>query len=40
MERNEKGYLALLKDVNENGIRKDNRNGYTYSSFGATLKNE
>ena len=38
MERNEKGYLALLKDVNENGIRKDNRNGFTYSSFGATLK--
>jgi len=38
MERNEKGYLALLKDVNENGIRKDNRNGFTYSSFGAILK--
>ena len=38
MERNEKGYLALLKDINDNGIRKDNRNGFTYSSFGAILK--
>ena len=38
MERNEKGYLALLKDVNDNGIRRDNRNGFTISSFGAILK--
>ena len=38
MERNEKGYLAWLKDVYDNGIRKDNRNGFTYSSFGAILK--
>lgn len=38
MERNEKGYLALLKDIYDNGIKKDNRNGFTYSSFGAILK--
>ena len=38
MERNEKGYLELLKEVNYNGIRKENRNGFTYSSFGSILK--
>ncbi len=35
---NEKGYLELLEDVYKNGIRKDNRNGFTYSSFGSLLK--
>ncbi len=38
MERNEKGYLELLKEVNNNGIRRENRNGFTYSSFGSILK--
>jgi thymidylate synthase len=38
MERNEKGYLNLLKDIYDNGVRKDNRNGFTYSSFGSILK--
>jgi thymidylate synthase len=35
---NEKGYLELLEDVYKNGIRKENRNGFTYSSFGSLLK--
>ena len=38
MERNEKGYLELLKEVNNNGIRRENRNGFTYSCFGSLLK--
>jgi thymidylate synthase len=35
---NEKGYLELLEDIYKNGIRKENRNGFTYSSFGSLLK--
>jgi len=35
---NEKGYLELLEDVYKNGIRKENRNGFTYSLFGSLLK--
>jgi thymidylate synthase len=35
---NEKGYLELLKDVYENGIKKSTRNGFTYSQFGAILR--
>ena len=35
---NEKGYLNLLKDTIENGIKKETRNGYTYSTFGALLR--
>lgn len=38
MERNERGYLNLLEDVYKNGIRKETRNGFTYSSFGSLLK--
>jgi thymidylate synthase len=30
--------LELLKEVNNNGIRRENRNGFTYSSFGSILK--
>jgi len=37
-ERNEKGYLSLLKEVFNNGIRRENRNGFTYSIFGSLLK--
>ena len=40
MEKNEKGYLSLLKEINNNGIRKETRNGFTYSSFGTSLKFE
>ena len=35
---NEQGYLNLLKDTYENGIKKETRNGYTYSTFGALLR--
>jgi len=35
---NERGYLTLLEDVYNTGIKKENRNGFTYSSFGALLK--
>ena len=35
---NEKGYLELLKEVYNNGIKKDTRNGITYSYFGSLLK--
>ena len=35
---NERGYLTLLEDVYNTGIKKENRNGFTYSSFGASLK--
>jgi len=35
---NEIGYLNLLKDVLDNGIKKETRNGNTYSSFGSLLK--
>ena len=35
---NEQGYLNLLKDTYENGIKKETRNGYTYSIFGALLR--
>ena len=34
---NEKGYLELLKEVYNNGIKKDTRNGITYSYFGSLL---
>jgi thymidylate synthase len=34
----EQNYLNLLKDVLENGEKKETRNGITYSSFGALLK--
>lgn len=34
----EKAYLNLLKDVYDNGIQKENRNGFTYSTFGSLLK--
>jgi len=35
---NEQGYLNLLKDTYENGIKKETRNGCTYSTFGALLR--
>lgn len=31
-------YLELLKDIKENGVRKEGRNGVTYSVFGRTIK--
>jgi len=37
-DKNEKGYLELLKFVLENGIRKETRNGFTYSYFGGLLR--
>ncbi len=35
---NEEGYLNLLKEAYNNGIKKTTRNGYTYSYFGSLLK--
>jgi len=37
-DKNEKGYLELLKFVLNNGIRKETRNGFTYSYFGGLLR--
>lgn len=37
-DKNEKAYLSLLKEVLNNGIKKDTRNGITFSSFGALLR--
>ena len=36
--KNERGYLELLKFVLDNGIRKETRNGFTYSYFGGLLR--
>lgn len=36
--KNELGYLELLKFVLDNGIRKETRNGFTYSYFGGLLR--
>jgi len=36
--RNEKAYLQLLDFVLKNGIKKDTRNGITYSHFGSLMK--
>ena len=36
--RNEEAYLHLLNFVLENGIKKDTRNGITYSHFGSLMK--
>lgn len=36
--KNEEAYLNLLKIVLENGIKKDTRNGITYSHFGSLMK--
>jgi thymidylate synthase len=38
VNKNENGYLILLRDVLENGIKRENRNGNTYSIFGSMLK--
>jgi len=38
VNKNENGYLILLRDVLENGIKRENRNGNTYSIFGYMLK--
>jgi len=35
---NEKGYLDLLQLVLDNGIKKDTRNGFTYSYFAGLLR--
>ena len=35
---NEQGYLNLLKEVMENGAKKETRNGITYSHFGSLLR--
>lgn len=35
---NEKGYINLLELILKEGIRKDTRNGYTYSYFGSLLR--
>jgi len=36
--KNEEGYLILLENTLKNGIKKETRNGYTYSLFGAFLR--
>jgi thymidylate synthase len=35
---NERGYLNLLNFILNNGIKKETRNGYTYSHFGSLLR--
>jgi thymidylate synthase len=35
---NEKGYINLLELILKDGIRKDTRNGHTYSYFGSLLR--
>ena len=35
---NETQYLELLKYVKNNGVKKETRNGITYSNFGFMLK--
>ncbi len=38
MENNEKGYLNLLSFILNNGVKKETRNGFTYSHFGSLLR--
>lgn len=38
MEINEKGYLNLLSFILNNGVKKETRNGFTYSHFGSLLR--
>lgn len=35
---NERGYLNLLNFIQNNGIKKETRNGFTYSHFGSLLR--
>jgi len=37
-DKNEKGYINLLENVLNNGIKKNTRNGFTLSYFGSLLK--
>lgn len=40
MNNIDKQYLDLLKDIRENGVKKEGRNGVTYSVFGRQIRHD